>query len=550
MSHFIRIITLFFLITTMLKGCGQQETQSQVIQSQQPKSVPYLRLPLNGAVKTLDPGLILKINQVELVEQLFLGLTDFDPKTYEVLPELAKNWQISDNGTVYTFRLRQDVKWTNGSPVTAQDIVWAIRRNISPITDSPYAHTLYIIKNAERLYQGEITDLSKLGVRAIDDYTVEFTLKQPASYFPALASLWTYRPLPRQAIEQYGKNWIEPKLIQTNGPYRLTEWVLGKQLILNKNPDYYEAEKVNIPDVRYTIVNENSLALAMYEKNEVDIVGGQVYLQLPQREMSRIKYDPNLRKERHITPSFCTEWYGFNTQRAPMDNPLVRKAIAAAIDKKTLLNVIIKGENITATTFTPPPIFGAVEPSKEVGILFRPKQAKAWLAKAGYPDGKGFPEVVLMYNTSKNHYEVANAIKVILKHHLNIDIEIRGYDFLPYITTLTEESKPHLFRMSWCPDYPDAHVGLYEVFHPTQGINWIGWDNLEFAQQVEQARQISNPEKRKKQYYRAEQILTEEEAVIIPLYFSRTQFLVKPWVKEWYPTGFGGQQIRFWRLEL
>jgi len=103
--------------------------------------------------------------------------------------------------------------------------------------------------------------------------------------------------------------------------------------------------------------------------------------------------------------------------------------------------------------------------------------------------------------------------------------------------------------MSWCPDYPDAHAGLYEVFHPTQGINWIGWHNREFAQEVEQAQQISNPEKRKKHYYRAEQILTEEEAVIIPLYFSRTQFLVKPWVKEWYPMGFGGQQIRFWTLE-
>ncbi|HAI69623.1 MAG TPA: hypothetical protein DCM38_09335 [Gammaproteobacteria bacterium] len=549
MSHFIKILTLFFLITTILNGCGQQETQSQGSQSQQPKSVGYLRLPLKGIVKTLDPSLILKISQVELVEQLFLGLTDFDPKTYEVLPELAKDWQVSHNGTVYTFRLRQDVKWTNGEPVKAQDIVWALRRNITPKTDSPYAHTLYIIKNAERLYQGEITDLTKLGVRAIDDYTVEFTLKQPTSYFPALASLWTYRPLPRQAIEQYGTDWIEPKHIQTNGAYRLTEWHKGKELILNKNSDYYEAEKVNIPEVHYTIVHENSLALAMYEKNEVDIVGGQVYLQLPLREMSRIKSDPILRKERQITPSFCTEWYGFNTQRAPTDNPLVRKAIAAAIDKKTLLNVIIKGEDIPATTFTPPPIFGAVEPSEEVGILFHPKQAKAWLAKAGYPDGKGFPEMILMYNTSKNHYEVAHAIKVILKHHLNIDIEIRGYDFLSYINTLYKKNKPHLFRMSWCPDYPDAHTGLYEVFHPTQGINWIGWHNREFAKEVEQAQQISNPEKRKKHYSRAEQILTEEEAVIIPLYFSRTQFLVKPWVKKWYPMGFGGQHIRFWTLE-
>jgi oligopeptide transport system substrate-binding protein len=546
-----KILTFFFLITLiLLKACQQQETPSEVIiESEQNKSVDHLRLPLNGAVKTLDPGLILKINQIELVEQLFLGLTDFDPKTYEVLPELAKEWQISEGGTVYTFRLRQDVKWTNGEPVKAQDIVWAIRRNISPFTDSPYAHTLYIIKNAEQIYLGEISDITELGVLALDDYTVEFTLKQPASYFPALVSLWTYRPLPRKAIEQYGAEWIEPKYILTNGPYLLSEWEKGQHLILNKNPDYYDAEKVSIPKVDYMIVNENSLALAMYEKNELDIIGGQVYRKLPEREMSRIKSDPRLRKERYITPSFCTEWYGFNTKRAPMDNPFVRKAIAAAIDKKTLLNVIIKGEDVPATTFIPPPIFGAIEASEDMGILFRPKQARAWLTKAGYPDGKGFPEVVLMYNNSKTHHEVAKAIKTILKHHLNIDIVIQGYEFIPYISLLNQENKPHLFRMSWCPDYPDAHVGLYEVFHPTEGINWIGWNNLEFVQEVERAMKISNPKKRKKHYFRAEQILTEEEAVIIPLYFSMTQYLVKPWVKEWSPIGFGGQQILFWRLE-
>jgi ABC-type oligopeptide transport system substrate-binding subunit len=299
----IRIIVPAFIAAT--SGCGSQNqgTQSEVVQKIQ-QSPGYLRLPLKSAIATLDPGLIFDIGQIEVVEQLFLGLTDFNPKTYEVMPELAKDRQVSQNGKVYTFRLRQDIKWSNGESVTAHDLVWAIRRNIVKETDSPYVFTLYPIKNAEAINLGQITDINKLGVRAIDDYTVEFTLNKAAGYFPALASLWTYRPLPRKVIERYGYNWTDPAHIQTNGSYQLTEWNKGDRLILKKNPIYYETEKVNIPEIHYRIVPGDSLALALYKKNEIDIMGGQVYLQLPDKEMSQIKSDPVLRQDRQIRPSF------------------------------------------------------------------------------------------------------------------------------------------------------------------------------------------------------------------------------------------------------
>jgi len=551
MSIFFKLVLVVCFIAIMISGC---ESQNQKIRPQvtqtKPKHVGYLRLPLKGVVKTIDPAIISSYPHIEVVEQLFLGLTDFDPKTYEVLAELAQDWQTYDNGTLYTFYLRHDVKWTNGDPVTAYDVVWAIRRNIAKETDSPYAHTLYILKNAKAIHLGEITDTRQLGVRAIDDYTLEFKLEHAASYFPALVSLWTYRPQPRKVVKKYGKNWIKPENIQTNGSYMLTEWDKGKRLILKKNPNYHQAKNVNIPQIHYYIVHKDSLALAMYEKNELDIIGGQVYLQIPPRKISHVKSDPVLRKDRQVSPIFCTHWYGFNTQQPPMDNILVRKAIAAAIDKKTLLNVTTRSEHVLATTFTRPPIFGAVDPDENMGIIFNPKRAKAWLAEAGYPNGQDFPKVVLMYNATKSNQEKATAIKTILKHHLNIDIEVRAFDFVPYINTLSQLNKPHIFRMSWCAaDYPDAHNWLYEVFHPDKGINWIGWDNPEFANVVEQAQQISEPAERQKLYHRAEQILTEIEVAIIPLYFSNTQFLVKPWVKNWYPMAYGGQHIRNWALE-
>jgi oligopeptide transport system substrate-binding protein len=546
MPNFFKFVSIrWFFIAVMISGCFKQETQPQENQTQQ-KPFGYLRLPLQGAVTTIDPGIISELSHIEIVEQLFLGLTDFEAKTYNVLPALAQEWEVSQDGTVYTFYLRKDVKWTNGEPVTAHDIVWAVQRNIAKETDSLYAHTLYIIKNAEAIYSGK--QPAQLGIRAINDYTVEFTLEHAASYFPALASLPLYKPLPQQTIKRYGKDWIQPEHIQTNGSYMLTQWDKGKQLILKKNPHYYEADKVKIPEVHYHIVHKNSLALAMYEKNELDIIGGEVYLQIPPDKISRIKSDFTLRKERQISPSFCTEWYGFNTLRSPTDNPLVRKAIAAAIDKNILLNVAVKGEHVSAMTFTRSPFF-SVEPNEDIGILFSPERAKAWLAEAGYPEGKGFPKVVLMHNASETHQEAAEAIQRILKYHLNIEIEIRAFDFMSYINTLKQSSKPHIFRMISCADYPDAHHGLHGFFHPDKGINWVGWNNREFAEVLTQAQQISNKAERKKLYRRVEQILTEEEVAIVPLYFSNAQFMVKPWVKGWYPMAFGGQQIRHWHLD-
>jgi len=551
-NYFMRILLLIPLVfAVMMTGCEHHEKQTQAVETQA-KHVGYLRLALSDNITTLDPGLISKGAQIELVEQLFLGLTDFDPKTYEVVPELATHWIVREEGTVYTYKLRQDVKWTHGDPVTAHDVVWAIQRNIAKKTDSLYAFTLYILKNAKAIHQDESVPLSSLGVRAIDDYTVEFTLEQAAGYFPALTSFWTYCPLPRQVIKQHGDDWVNPAYIQTNGSYQLAEWKKDSRLILKKNPDYYEADKVKIPEVHYHIVPESSLGFAMYKKNELDIMGGQTYLPVPPSKMSSIKSDPVLRKEKRFGPRFCTEWYGFNVRRPPMNNLWVRKAIAAAIDKKTLIDIVIKANHSPAMTFTRPPVFGAVDPSQpeKVGIYFDPVFAKAWLAKAGYPDGKNFPPLVLAHNISGLHYETAKAVKTMLKHYLNIDIEIRALDIERYINLLERPTTaPHIFRMSWCAKQPDAHYWLHDVFHPNKGINWNGWNSREFAKVVDKARQISNPVGRKKLYRRAEQILTEKEAAIVPLYFSNTPFLVKPWVKGWYHKGFGGQHLRNWSLE-
>ena len=556
-THLWQILPLAGIVILLLfAGCRSESSSTNKNESsdisdtndKSEENPAYLRLPIDGAVTTLDPGLTEDTASIELVEQLFLGLTDFDPETYEPVPELATHWTVEDDGLRYHFFLREDVSWTNGVPVTAHDVVWALRRNINPETASPYASMLYILKNAKALHSGEMNDFDQLGVEAKGDYEVIFTLEYAAAYFPAIVGLWVYRPLPREAIDTFGEDWTLPENIQTNGSYTLNVWDKGTLLILKKNDTYFDAAQVAIPEVRYYVVVESSIGMILYERGELDILGGN-YLRLPIDEIWRIKVHPSLSHEYANEPQFCTYYYGFNTQKPPVDDPLVRKAISAAIDRRLLIKVVTKGDEEPATTFTRPPIFGAVDPEEGVGIDFDPKQARKWLAEAGYPEGNGFPEITLLHNVSETHKEIAEAVATLLDHYLNISVKIQALEWTAYRNAIMPPNTPELYRFGWCADYPDANNWLYDVFHPKYSPNRVNWENEAFAQLVEQAQLSSEPKERKKLYHDAEKILTEEVAAIIPLYFYTAQYLVNPRIKGWYSMALGGQHIRNWSLE-
>ncbi|NJL58556.1 MAG: ABC transporter substrate-binding protein, partial [Desulfobacteraceae bacterium] len=265
-----------------------------------------LRIPIEGSVSTIDPGQTVEMGSIEITAQLFLGLTNFDPKTYQPVPELATGWTVSDDGKSYRFRLRDDVKWTDGSQVTAHDIVWAIHRNLNPDTKSPYVSSLYVLKNAEAVNKGKSSDYSQIGVNAPDDFTIEFTLEHPATHFPALTGLWMYRPLHRKAIEDHKEKWTEPKNIQSNGPYKLAYWNKAQVMILRKNPAYYDAKNVRIEEVRYYNIPQGSVGLEMYRNNELDILGG-IYLKIPFAEILNLRTDPRFRREYSQTAAVCLD---------------------------------------------------------------------------------------------------------------------------------------------------------------------------------------------------------------------------------------------------
>lgn len=506
-----------------------------------------LRVPIDGAIKTLDPGLAIDTSSIEIVEQLFLGLTDFDPKTYEPTPELATEWKPGEDGRSYIFKMRDDVKWTDGKPVTAHDIVWAVRRNAKPETESPFSYFLYILKNGEPVNQGKM-NAEHLGVRALDDFTVKFELEHPAAYFPAMAGLGVFRPLPRHLVETHKEKWSLFETIQTNGSYKVAAWEKGIALILRRNPDYYEADSVSIPEVRYFIIPESSIGLSMYKTNQLDIMGG-MYLKIPLSEIRAITNNPALSEEYRSAPLFCNYAYAFNTLSEPVKKTLVRKAISAAIDRNIIIKLVTHGNQKIATTYTPPPVFGAVATGAGVGVGFDPAIAKEWLAEAGYPDGQGFPVIRLLYNFSENHKKMAGAIQTLLKHYLNINVNTVPLDWSDYMEARTKNFPGEILIFRYCADYPDANNWLNELFNPVKSVNVVGWENREFAELMEMAQIDNNPRNRKAIYRRAEKILCEEECVVLPIYFETAQYLVKPRVKGWYSMALGGQHIRNWYFD-
>jgi oligopeptide transport system substrate-binding protein len=526
----------------------------------------------------VDPALSTDTTSVQVDEMLFLGLTDFDDVTSEVIPELATDWSVSEDGLVWTFNMRDDVPWVrynpatgetevmtdeNGDPrmVNAHDVEYAVKRTLDPATGSDYAYVLYIIDGAMAVNTGEETDLDTVGVKAVDDYTVEFTLKQPAGYFPGIASMWVARPVYQPVIDEYSARWIEPGLIVTNGPYVLDTWKHFDSMVFVKNPEYYDADTVEIERVEAVMIVEASTSFAMYENNELDVVNP------PLEEMDRIKADPTLSEELYIAPALCTYYYGFTNNKPPFDDPLVRRAFSAAIDRVSLIENVTKGGQLPANTFAPKGIFGNAASNPDIAPWaldpeLGKQMAKEWLAEAGYPDGEGFPVVTLMHNTSEGHRAIAEAIQAMWRDTLNVEVEVTNQEWGVYLETLDNSTPladmPAIWRLGWCADYADENNWLHEVFNNQEGDNNLRrgclddtcteTEPLEFDKLTIQAGAEQDPAVREQLYFQAEKILSEDEAAYAPIYYYTTVVVNKPWINRTYQA-LGGQHWDKWTID-
>jgi oligopeptide transport system substrate-binding protein len=522
---------------------------------------------------TMDPSLSTDTTSVWSVRQMFLGLAAFDEKA-QVIPSLATDWSVSDDGLTWTYNMRDDVHWvhrdpTTGEfedlgPVTAKDVEYGVKRTLDPNTASDYAYVLYIISGAEEFNTadpaadniGELKDA--VGVKAVDDTTVQFTLKQPAGYFPSITAMWVAFPLHQDTIDTYGDNWTEAGLIVTNGPYTLEEWSHGAYVKFVKNPLFPGAQDVQIDVIQGPIINEASTTMAMYEANEIDMVADPGSPP-PLPDMDRIKADPQLSQELLIAPRLCTYYYGFVTTKPPFDDVTVRKAFAAAIDRQSLIDNVLKGEQKPAHSFAPPGIFGNVADDMSIGSWMvmdsyadQVAQAQQWLADAGYPNGAGI-EATLMYNTSEAHAQIAQAVQAMWAEAFpEAIINVENQEWSVYLKTLLpdspDEEKPNIYRLGWCADYPDENNWVNEVFNSKSDQNYAKFFNADFDSLVEQAALESDPAKRQDLYKQAETTLIDDQA-IAPIYYYTYVRLYKPWVS-YVISPVTGDPIYQWKIDV
>jgi len=502
-----------------------------------------LRIPIADKIHSIHPGLINDRVSIDIVEQLFLGLTDFDPETYKPVPELATHWTVNADYTQYTFYLRNDVFWTDNTKVTAHDIQWAILANLNAEKESPYVSSLFIIKNARLYKEGKLKDTSQIGMNVINDYQISFQLEKLAPYFPSMAGLWVFRPLPKKRVGQYPNTWTQPEKIISNGSYKLAAWEKGLMMVLRKNDLYFDESNVAIPEIRYLIVSDERLGLEMYNAGEIDIVGGN-YLHLPTDRIYDLSMNPKYQNQYFKKDLHCVYAFAFNNINYPMDNVWVRKAINAAIDRKRIIQYLLKGKQKIANNFTP-----QLENCFKGQDSFNPKAAVKWLTKAGYPNGKGFPEIIIAVNRSKEHESIARCVKDCLKYYLNVHAKILSLESENYAKYLSSNNDWHLIRYKRCADYPDPNKILNELFHPDRKDNVLRWDNNKFRQLMDTVDKTMQYSKRMHIYCLAEKLLCQKVCAVAPIYFESSHYLVHPRVNNWYHMPLGGQHIRNWSLQ-
>lgn len=527
-----------------------------------------------------DPALATDTTSVLIDEQMFLGLTDFDDETQEVIPELATEWSVSEDGLTWTFKMRDDAVWVTYNPATGQveqvldadgnprivnahEIEYAVKRTLNPETASDYAYVLYIIKGGMDLNTAdEVTDelIDAVGVKAVDDFTVEFTLESPAGYFPAIASMWVARPVPPDLIAEKGARWIEPGIIWINGPYIMTEWIHGASMEMVKNPFFYgwdEPGAGNIERIRWLVIQESSTEMALYENDDIDTSGGYLGWGVPLPDLDRVRADPVLSKEFFSAPQLCTYYYGFTTDKPPVDDVRVRKALSAAIDRQTLIDTVTKGGQRPAHSFACPGIWGNVADDMSIGAWMLDydeglKQAREWMAEAGYPDGEGI-DLLLMHNVSEGHSRIMQAIQAMWKEAFpKANFTVDTQEWKVYLKTIQKdtplEDMPHVWRLGWCADYPDQNNWVHEVFNVNAGADRTRSKASKFEELTEAAAIESDVGKRAELYREAEIILVEEEARIAPIYYYTTNMLTKPWLKRTVQA-VGGQHVNLWTLD-
>ena len=483
----------------------------------------HIRYALAAEPESIDPRMSTSLSASTVEAQLFEGLTTLDEKNRPVAAA-AEKWEISPDGRKYVFTLRSGLKWSNGEPVTAHDFEYAWKTGLSPELASPNAYMLYCLKNGEA-YATQKAAASQVGVKARDDRTLEVELERPTAYFLALTAFHAYYPVHKKTAAADGKWANQPQTVIANGPFKLASWVKSSRMELARNEHYWDKAKVKAEKIELFLLDNSSTALSMFESGQLDMGDS-----IPPSEVPRLVKEGKIK----IYPFLGIAYVSFNATKPPFDNPKVRKAFSLAIDRAAITDKLLRGGQAPALAFVPGGIADAA-PGEDFrtkgGSLLKDNDGAAGrqlLTEAGFPDGKGFPEVSLLFNTSEANKVVAEALQEMWKKNLGVPVTVTNQEWKVYWDSLDKHSF-QLARESWSGDYPDPLTFL-DLFVSGGSNNAPDYRNPQYDRLIAAAQQENNPAKRMQQLHAAEKILLDD-AVIAPVFFQTNPVLIRPPVK-------------------
>lgn len=475
--------------------------------------------------EAVDPHKARSTQAGDILRDLYEGLLSHSA-TGELVPGVAEEWTISDDGLTYTFTLREDARWSNGDPVTADDFVFSLQRLVDPETAAFYSNLVGDIVNASAIVAGELPP-TELGVEAEDERTLVIRLQRPVPYMLGLLTYLSTYPVHRASLEAHGDEAFRPGNLVSNGAYVLEAWAPGSLLSLRRNEHYWNNADTAIDVVRYHVVVQELTQLNRFRAGELhvtDTVPPDAFAEV------REKYAENL----HIAPYLGVHYYGFNLTRPLFrDNPAIREALSLAIDREVLVERITGRGEQPAYSWVPPGVdnyeprrMNYADETQEV----RNTHARRLLAEAGYgPDNP--LEIELRYNTSDTQRRMAVAIQAMWNDVLGVETTLVNEEFQVLLANMRAAEVTEVFRSSWIGDYNDAHTFL-SIFESGNPSNMTRYSNAEYDDLMQRAANEVNPDHRRLLLEEAERVLLADHAAI-PVYFIVSKHLVADAVRGW-----------------
>ena len=511
-------------VVVFLTSCHRAETDVEI-----GNRLQILHKGNGQEVQDLDPQIVNSVSSLNIISALLEGLVAEDPHDLHPIPGVAESWEVSADEKVYMFHLRHNAKWSNGEPVVAQNFVDSYRRILSPALASPVAYMLYPVANAEAFNKGKIDNFDQVGFRVLDNWTLQITLTNPTPYFLSLLNHYSWFPVPISTIQKYGpvlergSRWTKPGRYVGNGPFTLQEWRLNDRVRVKRSATYWDAQNVRLNEIVFHTIDSNDIEERAFRSGQLHVTDS-----MPINRIDRYRREhPEFLR---IDPYLGTYFYRVNVTRPPLNNRLVRRALAMAIDRQSIVDRVTRGAQLPASCFTPPNTAGY---TCESSIPYDVDLARRTLVQAGYPNGRGLSPIEILFNTSENHKLIAEAVQQMWRQNLNVAATLVNQEEKVYFDS-RRQMNYQVIRSTWIGDYVDPNSFL-DLWVTNGANNQTGWSNTDYHRLIGEASQTGDQAVRYAAFQKAEAILLED-APILPVYFYTHAFLIRPSVKGWYPT--------------